>query len=198
MTLSPRTRTLLSALSLLLALGLGGLLTLRAQAQAATVRRPVPLRPIAPGEILRAEDLGWAEFPAAAAAGTAADPGALAGRMARTLLRPGAPVAPEMVGEPDAGLPPGWGEVALKLPREAALGGGLREGDRVFVLDVPRQGEAHWHGPFAVRAVEGRDEPILRLIGPGEAVRDLAEAVARGRTGERILHLVRLPEGGAP
>ncbi len=195
MTLSPRTRMLLSILSLLLAMGLGAGLTLQAQAQAATVRRPVPLRPIPPGEILRAEDLGWAEFPAAAAVGTVTDPGALSGRMARTLLRPGAPIAPEMVGEPDGGLPPGWGEVALRLPREAALGGGLREGDRVFVLDVPRQGEARWHGPFAVRAVEGREETILRLAGPGEAVQALAEAIARERAGERILHLARLPEG---
>ncbi|GEM_PF-1923141 len=199
MTLSRRAQLILSVLSLLVALAAGLLLAVRARAAVATVRRPVPRAPIAPGEILRADQFAWAEFPAAAAAGTVADPRVLEGKMARTLLRPGAPIAPAMVGEPDPGLPAGWGEVAVRLPPEAALAGALRPGERIHLLVVSRQGETTWLGPAVVLATSGREgEVLLRLGAPGAILRPMAEAVVRARMGEVLIHLARLPEEEVP
>jgi len=195
--LSRRTQLFLSLVALALSAALAAVLVVRVRAAATTALRPVPVRPIAPGERLRAADFRMAPFPAAAVRDAVADPAALEGRMARTLLRPGAPVAPEMVGDPDDGLPPGWGSLALRLPAEAALGGRLPEGLPVHLLVMPRGGEPRWLGPLAVLGAEGQGEVVVRLGGPAEAVREAAEAAARARIGEVVLHLVRLP-GEAP
>lgn len=193
--LSRRVQLLLSLLSLALALVLGGMAALQARAMATTATVPVPVRLISPGERLRAADFRMASFPAAAVAGAVTDPAALEGRMARTMLRPGAPVAPEMVGEPDGGLPPGWGALALRLPAEAALGGRLPEGAPVFLLVLVRGEAPRWLGPLFVLGGEGQGEVVVRLGGPAETIRAAAEAAARARIGEAVLHMARLPEG---
>lgn len=196
--LSRRAQLLLSLLALALALGLTGIAVARVRALATTAMVPVPVRPIAPGERMRAADFRMAAFPAAAVAGVVTDPAALEGRMARTFLRPGAPVAPEMVGDPDGGLPAGWGSLAIRLPAEAALGGALPEGMPVHLLVLIRGEAPRYLGPLVILGAEGQGEVVVRLGGPAEAVRAAAEAAARARIGEAVLHMVRLPEEGGP
>lgn len=96
----------------------------------------VAARPVAPGQIIVAEDLGVADIAVSEGTGVvpASQAGAVVGQSAAVGLVPGAVLSPAQLGA-SSGLQGGQAQVgAILQPGQAPLG--LRQGSRVRVVDT--------------------------------------------------------------
>lgn len=151
------------------------------------------------GSVLAAGDLETRVFPAAAVAGTVADPQALVGKRLRASWPAGVPFLPEVVGEDVPGeLLPGTAEVVVDLGRAAALDGRLVPGETVWAV-VPEGNGTAVLGPAAVLGVgpvEGEERRVrVRLRLPADQARRVAEALLQNRS--LYLYRAAAPESGA-
>jgi hypothetical protein len=118
------------------------LISNRSASQPPTTRYVVVTADIAPGDVLRAEQLGTvaAELPADLSVVAAEDAQGLVGRVARVALTSMDLVRPDDLYERGRFTPPASTEVALEMTPAAALIDTIRVGDRVDVLSTDPDG----------------------------------------------------------
>ncbi len=124
----------------------------------------VASRPVAPGQVIVAEDLGVADVAAPEGTATvpASDSAAVVGQTAAVGLVPGAILAPSQLGA-SSGLQAGQAQVGVALkPGQAPLG--LRKGSRVTVV---ASGDPASGGDSEVRVLSG--EALVSDVGPPSA-----------------------------
>ena len=124
----------------------------------------VAARPVAPGQVIVAEDLGVADVAAPEGTATvpASDSAAVVGQTAAVGLVPGAILAPSQLGA-SSGLQAGQAQVGVALkPGQAPLG--LRKGSQVAVV---ASGDPATGGDADVRVLSG--EAVVSDVGPPSA-----------------------------
>lgn len=183
-----RTRIILSLIALGGALLLTALAGPKPEAHEALTEVPVLNRAVYPGEVISRQDLTSRRFPEAALGDAVRTPADVAGKAARSYIPAGVPIWPEtLTAGPGEELAPDRAEVAVVLPRAAALDGQIYPGLAVW-LAGGKGGEAtELLGRAVVVGVSAENGPAqgggqvsVRLQVDRERVRRILEVVLAG------------------